>query len=125
MTVVKQYNPATLAWDTIVVGREGDWATAQGLNTQTSDYSLVTADAGLIVTLSSGSDLTVTVNDSLNLAAGQRVDLLRLGTGEVTVVASSTVVNATPGLKLRARYSSATLLCLAADTYVLLGDLKV
>jgi hypothetical protein len=46
-----------------------------------------------------------------------------LGTGTVTVVASSTTVNATPGLKLRARYSAATLLCVGTDDYILLGDL--
>jgi hypothetical protein len=50
--------------------------------------------------------------------------LLRLGTGEVTVVADNATVNGTPGLKLRARYSAATLLCVGADDYVLLGDLK-
>jgi len=33
-------------------------------------------------------------------------------------------VNGTPGLKLRAQYSAATLLCVGADTYVLLGDLS-
>jgi hypothetical protein len=66
----------------------------------------------------------VTVNASLDLSNGQRIDILRLGLGEVTVVASGATVNSTPGLKLRARYSAATLLCVAADTYVLLGDLK-
>jgi hypothetical protein len=40
------------------------------------------------------------------------------------VVADNATVNGTPGLKLRARYSAATLLCVAADSYVLLGDLK-
>jgi hypothetical protein len=40
------------------------------------------------------------------------------------VVADNATVNGTPGLKLRARYSAATLLCVGADDYVLLGDLK-
>jgi hypothetical protein len=42
----------------------------------------------------------------------------------VTVVAASTTVNGTPGLRLRARYSAATVLCVGTDTYVVLGDLK-
>jgi hypothetical protein len=74
--------------------------------------------------VSSSSNLDVTVNGSLDLSIGQRIDLLRLGTGEVTVVADNATVNGTPGLKLRARYSAATLLCVGADDYVLLGDLK-
>jgi hypothetical protein len=85
---------------------------------------LLTADAGKLVTVDSSSNLDVTVNASLDLSNGQRIDILRLGLGEVTVVASGATVNGTPGLKLRARYSAATLLCVAADTYVLLGDLK-
>jgi hypothetical protein len=38
-------------------------------------------------------------------------------------VASGATVNGTPGLKLRAQYSTASLVCLAADTYLLVGDL--
>jgi len=65
----------------------------------------------------------ITVNGSLDLSAGQRIDLLQLGTGQVTVVASGATVSGTPSLKLRARYSAATLLCTGTDTYVLVGDL--
>jgi hypothetical protein len=67
--------------------------------------------------------VNITVNGSLDLSVGQRIDLLQLGTGQVTVVASGATVNGTPTLKLRARYSAATLLCRATDTYVLIGDL--
>jgi hypothetical protein len=86
---------------------------------------LLTADAGKLITVTSASNLNVTVDGSLDLAVGQRIDLARLGTGTVTVVASSTTVNGTPGLKLRAQYSAATLICTAADTYLLVGDLDV
>jgi hypothetical protein len=105
-------------------GVSGQWDTAQTVDDKTAAYTLLTADAGKLVTVSSSSNLDVTVDGSLDLSVGQRIDLLRLGTGEVTVVASNATVNGTPGLKLRARYSAATLLCVAADSYVLLGDLK-
>jgi hypothetical protein len=105
-------------------GASGQWDTAQVVDDKTSSYTLLTADAGGLITVSSSSNLEVTVDDSLNLAAGQRIDLLRLGTGEVTVVASGVTVNGAPGLKLRARYSAATLLCIATDVYVVIGDLK-
>jgi hypothetical protein len=106
-------------------GASGQWNTAQTAQTESTSYSLLTADAGELIIIDSASNRDVTVNGSLDLSVGQRIDLVRLGTGDVTVVASSpAVVNATPGLKLRARYSAATLLCVAADSYVLLGDLK-
>jgi hypothetical protein len=92
--------------------------------TKTADYVLVTADAGELILIDSALDEDVTVDASLDLSVGQRIDLLRMGAGEVTVVASGTTVNASPGLKLRAQYSAATLLCVGTDSYVLLGDLK-
>jgi hypothetical protein len=106
---------------------DADWidpyAAPQIVNGQTAAYTLLAADAGRLVTVDSASALDVTVDGSLDLEVGQRIDLLRLGTGTVTVVASGATVNGTPGLKLRARYSAATLLCVATDVYVLLGDL--
>jgi hypothetical protein len=106
---------------------DADWidpyAAPQIVNGQTAAYTLLAADAGRLVTVDSASALDVTVNGSLDLAVGQRIDLLRLGAGAVTIVGSGATVNGTPGLKLRARYSAATLLCVAADVYVLLGDL--
>jgi len=127
VTVIKEYNAGTGQWETIVVGKQGaagQWDTAQDTQTETGDYTLVTADAGELILIDSALDEDVTVDASLDLSVGQRIDLLRMGAGEVTVVASSTTVNGTPGLKLRAQYSAATLLCVGTDSYVLLGDLK-
>ena len=99
------------------------WSTPQSIEAKTGSYGFVTADAGKLITFNSASGINGTVDGSLNLAIGQRIDLLQLGDGQVTVVASSTTVNATPTLKLRAKYSAATLLCTGTDTYVLVGDL--
>jgi hypothetical protein len=77
-----------------------------------------------MVTLSNASAVTVTVNGTTGLTAGQAIDLLQIGTGQVTVVASSVTVNSTPGLKFRARYSAATLFCVGTNDYVLIGDLS-
>jgi hypothetical protein len=107
-----------------VQGPSGQWDTAQDVDTKTADYTLVTADAGRLIIVDSATDEDVTVDGSLDLAVGQRIDLLRLGTGEVTVVPSGATVNGTPGLKLRARYSAATVLCVGADSYVLVGDVR-
>lgn len=105
-------------------GPTGDWSTAQTINAKTDDYILLTSDAGKLVTINKGTAVTVTVDGSLDLSSGQRIDLLQLGDGQVTVSGSGATVNGTPGLKLRAKYSAATLLCTGADSYVLIGDLS-
>jgi hypothetical protein len=69
-----------------------------------------------------GSANNLTVDSALDLAVGQRIDIAQMGAGQTTVVASGTTVNATPGLKFRTQYSVATLICTAADTYLLTGD---
>jgi hypothetical protein len=108
-----------------VTGAQGQWDTAQTVNAQTgTTYSVLAADVGKLVTLSNASAVTLTVPSGLGWAVGQRVDLAQLGAGQVTVAASGTTVNATPGLKLRAQYSAASLICLATNTYLLVGDLS-
>ena len=107
------------AWSVI----EGD--ATQLVDTKTASYTPVTADGGKVLLVDSASATTVTINSALDLAVGDRIDLVQMGTGQVTVAASSVTLNGTPGLKLRARYSAATVLCVGADTYVLLGDLAI
>jgi len=106
-------------------GASGQWDTAQTTANKTASYTAVTADAGKLITMTVGSANNFTVDASLDLSVGQRIDIAQLGAGQTTVVASGTTVNATPGLKLRAQYSVATLLCTASDVYLLLGDLSV
>jgi hypothetical protein len=95
------------------------------VNTQTgTSYSLLSSDLGKMVTLDNSSAITVTVGTSLGFSAGQGIDLLALGTGIVTVSAGGATLNGTPGLKLRTRYSSATLFCIGTNSFVLIGDLS-
>ena len=97
------------------------------INAQTgTTYTLVLGDAGDLVTLSNAATVTLTVptNASVAFPVGTVVDLARLGAGGVTVAAAGGVtVNATPSLTLRAQYSAATLIKLATDTWLLVGDL--
>jgi hypothetical protein len=130
------YNSSLPAWEldspfvpgptgpTGPTGAAGQWDTAQTTANKTASYTALTADAGKLITMTVGSANDFTVNASLDLSVGQRIDIAQLGTGQTTIVASGTTVNATPGLKLRAQYSVATLLCTAADVYLLLGDLS-
>ena len=98
------------------------------LNDQTgTTYTLVLTDLAKLVTLSNAGAITLTVplNSSVAFAIGDRIDLLQKGAGQVTVAAAGGVtINSTPGLKLRAQWSSATLVKLDTNTWVLIGDLQ-
>jgi hypothetical protein len=126
---------AQIAWvqatDKIVVG-DGtiavEFAPSTILtNAQTSSYTLVAADKDKMVemTVASGNNLTVPLNSSVSYPVGTQINILQAGSGQTTVVATGGVtINATPGLKLRAQWSSAMLIKRATDTWVLVGDLS-
>ena len=97
-------------------------------NQQTgTTYTLVLADASnKIVELSNTSAITVTVplNSSVAYPVGSQIMLLQTNSGQVTVTgAGGVTVNSNPGLKLRAQWSSATLIKRAENTWVLIGDI--
>lgn len=67
----------------------------------------------------------MTVNASLDLAVGQRIDVAQTGAGQVSIVASGgATVNGYPGLDIAGQYGVATIVCTAADTYLVFGDLS-
>lgn len=96
---------------------------------KTADYTLTAlTERDNMIELNSSSPITLSVptDANLNFPIGTTIDLLRVGSGTVTVAAvtpGTTTINATPGFKLRAQWSSATLMKRAANTWVLLGDL--
>jgi 2-keto-4-pentenoate hydratase len=62
---------------------------------------------------------------SVAFATGTHIDIVRLNTGTVAVTgATGVTVNATPGNKLRDRYSSGTAILYAGDTWLVVGDLS-
>jgi hypothetical protein len=96
-------------------------------NPQTgTTYTLVLTDSSnKLVELSNTSAITVTVplNSSVAYPVGSQIMLLQTNTGQVTVAgAGGVTINANPGLKLRAQWSSATLIKRAENTWVLIGD---
>ena len=98
------------------------------LNAQTgTSYTLLLDDLAKLVTLDNTSPITLTVPlaSSVNFAIGDRIDLLQKNTGQVTIAgAVGVTVNATPGLKLRSRWSSATLVKLDTNSWVVIGDMQ-
>lgn len=96
-------------------------------NAQVASYTLVLADNGKMVEISNASanNLTVPLNSSVAFPVGAQINILQTGAGQTTVVATGGVtINGTPGLKLRAQWSAATLIKRATDTWVLVGDLS-
>lgn len=128
MTVLKQYTGGS--WQPVVAGVQGpsgangDWTTAQAVNTQTASYQVLQGDNGKLITLSNVSAMNLVVNTGLGLVAGQRIDFIQLGTGRVTVTGTATV-NSANGKITRTQYSVATLICIDTDTFVLVGDTLV
>lgn len=89
---------------------------------KTNAYTLTTGDYESMVQMNGA--YAFTVGTGLSTApVGTQIHLLALTSG-VSVTASGTTVNGTPGLKLRAAYSSATLICLGTNNWVLIGDLS-
>lgn len=72
----------------------------------------------------SATTLTIPLNSAVAFPVGTSIDILQTGTGQVTIAGDAGVtVNATPGLKLRTRWSSVTLFKRATNTWVVYGDL--
>ena len=102
-----------------------------GTNARTSSYPLVLLDQSKLIEIasSSGTTLGVPLNSNVAFPIGTYIVILQTGTGQITIdpaigVGESVTVNATPGLKLRAQWSMATLIKRGTNLWVLAGDLS-
>lgn len=95
------------------------------LNAKTGSYSLLASDVNKLVTVNSASAATITVPNGV-FTVGQQINVASLGDGLVTIDSDgTTVLQATPGTILRTKYSSATIICVATNTFLIVGDLAV
>ena len=100
------------------------------INSVTDTYNLSTGGLSLrdsLIECNKATAFTVTIpaNSTTAYPVGTSIDILQVGAGQVTIAgAAGVTVNATPGLKLRAQWSSATLFKRATDTWVVMGDLS-
>jgi hypothetical protein len=86
--------------------------------------SLGERDSLIEINKATATTLTIPTNATVAWPIGTSIDILQTGAGQVTIAgASGVTVNATPGLKLRTQWSSATLLKRATDSWVVVGDL--
>jgi hypothetical protein len=99
------------------------------ISQKTASYTLSSlSERDTLIEFDSTSAVTISIptDAQVDYPIGTTLDILQTNTGQVTVAAgtpATTTVNATPGLKLRTRWSSATLLKRAANTWVVYGDL--
>jgi hypothetical protein len=93
-----------------------------------NDYTMVLSDQSKFLQLSNGSTagtITIPTNASIGFAVGTQIQIVQTGTGQITITPKSGVtVNGTPGLKLRSQWSSATLIKVAIDSWIAIGDLS-
>ena len=113
---------------TVTTALAGKVPSATPISQKTASYTLSSVnEKDSMIEMNSASATTVTIPTDAAVAfpIGTSLDVLRVGAGAVDVAAAGGVtVNATPGLKLRAQWSSATLIKRAANTWVLVGDLS-
>jgi hypothetical protein len=103
------------------------------LNAQTgTTYTFVLSDNGKLVTASNASAQTYSVptNASVAYPTGTQINIIQIGAGQVTIqaVTSGTTTIASTGAtanapKLRAQYSSATLIKASTDLWYVIGDI--
>ena len=95
------------------------------INAKTDNYTLIASDAGKLITITAATNKTITVPNGV-FTVGQQIAIAGLGTGIITIDDDGTsILYATPGTLLRTQYSTAALVCIATNTFLLLGDLAV
>lgn len=90
-------------------------------------YTLVGANLNQLVTLDNASPITLTVPPSV-FSAGDVINIAQIGAGQVTLAQGAGVtINSTGATatapKLRARYSAASIICTASNTFLVVGDI--
>jgi hypothetical protein len=95
--------------------------------TGTTDTPVAADASAKLVTLTNASAITVTIAAGL-YAIGEQINFAQLGAGQVTfqgdtgvTVVSTGATAATP--KCRVQYSTATAICTATNTWLVVGDI--
>jgi hypothetical protein len=100
-------------------------ASKQIVTTQSKSaaYSTVATDANTTIRLTGATGRTFTIDN--NLTAGQRIDFIQDGSGQITFAAGSgvTLNSVDAKLKTNKQYSGATVICYGSGVYYLVGDL--
>lgn len=97
------------------------------IDRKTSGYTLASTDKNKIIEMdvSSAHQLAVPLNTTSPLPVGTEITIIQQGAGKTQIAgAVGVTLRSTPGLYLRAQYSSATLIKRATDEWYVIGDLS-
>ena len=95
---------------------------------KTGAYTIASGDENKLIELNGTFTVSIPTDATFNFAVGTVIDILNIGTGTITIAAvtpATTTVNGTPGLKLRAQWSSASLIKRGANNWGVVGDLTL
>jgi hypothetical protein len=131
ITTTSSTTDARIAWDTtnkqIQVGNGTSLLNFQpfSVNTtaKTAGYTFVLSDANTLVQMNGAFAFTVPLNATVAYPTGTQIHLIALTTGVTVSFTAGITSYATPGAKIRAAGSMATLIKLDTNTWVLAGDL--
>lgn len=86
----------------------------------TSAYTLVAGDANRVVTFSATTAVTIPASV---FSVGDQINILQTGTGQVTIAGPSVTVRLESSRnKTRGQYAMATVICIASNEFVVLGN---
>ena len=127
--ITKANGTAGIIQDTGVIIDDNNNISGAGTlaNVQTgTTYAIVATDAGKLITLNNAAATTITIpaNASIAFPIGTMINLLSLGAGIVTVaITTDTLQSKDSNVNITGQYSGASLVKIAATTWVLFGDL--
>jgi hypothetical protein len=97
------------------------------INPTYDNYTVVLDDAGTTLNVSSSNNITITIpaNSTTAFKVGQKIEIIRSGTGSVSVLpAGGVTLNSKNGnRKIASQHSGAVLTKMDTNTWLLIGDL--
>jgi hypothetical protein len=94
---------------------------------KTADYTIGKADAGKTISVTSLTDVVITIptNSTTPFVIGQKIEILRNGSGNVSVAGAVGVIlnSKNSNKKIAAQYSGAVISKIDTNTWILIGDL--
>lgn len=109
----------------------GSWRNyndSASLGSITADYEIGLSDAGKTIRVGSSNPVTITIplNSTTPFVVGQRIEIIRKGSGEVAIEGpiGVTINSKNSNKRIAAQYSGAVLVKDDTNTWILIGDLK-
>ena len=119
--------PTFTAGQVLTAAQQNVLATAIiAINAQTgTTYTAQASDVGKLITLSNAAAIALTIPPSV-FAIGDQINIMQgnSGSGVVTISGGSVTLNSNGAkLKTNGQYAVATILCTAANTFLVMGNL--